>query len=425
MNLYVLYLLFSHIAFLLALPFLLVSPKIRNGFLFRCGKLPRGWPGLQPGDVLWFHGASAGDLLALQPLINRVRRQRPGCKIVVTTVTDSGMKAAKEVIDGADVVGYAPFDLPWAVKRFVRAIGARVLVLECTEMWPTLIRMASKGGMRLVLVNGRFSPRRMAGYRFLYALIGSPLARFDALCMRDQSEAERAIELGADPERVRVVGNTKFDAAMLSREGREQKAASLSDSLGIEQGRMVLVAGSTHSGEHEAVLMVYKKLLEKYPGLKLIIAPRYLEQVSDVQRACNRMGLRCGLRSRGVEPGQVAILDTIGELRDAYGLASVVFVGGSLVRRGGHNLLEPAWCAKPVLFGPHTENCQEAVRLLQGRGGILVNDERHLLMVLERLLAEPAQLGHLGNLARTAVESGLGAVDACWEVIERFLGEAC
>jgi 3-deoxy-D-manno-octulosonic-acid transferase len=291
----------------------------------------------------------------------------------------------------------------------VAALRPDLLVLEYTEIWPNLIRAAGKAGVRIALTNGRFDPEKLGKYRALFAAIGNPLRRIDCFLMRSDEEAGRVLSLGAAPDRVWVTGNTKFDALVL--EATPGKEEELRREMGLDAARPVFMAGSTHEGEEELVLAVYTRLRERHPGLQLVVAPRYLERCGKVMALAAEAGLSVRLRSGGAAAGnaQVTVLDTIGELAAAYRLATLVFVGGSFVTRGGQNVLEPAAQGCPVLFGPHMENFKDSVQVLQGRGGIQVATPDRLLKVADELLSRPDQLRELGGLARQSVSAIRGA----------------
>ncbi len=413
---FLVYAILVHVAFVMLLPVLLVHPKLREGFLFRLGFYPPGWPGCARKPVFWFHGASAGDLAALQPVILMVRERQPDANVVVTTVTNSGMAMARKRLRGADAVGYLPYDLPLAVRRAVRAIGPDVLVLEYAEVWPALIRGVKRSGARIAVINGRFHERALPRYRWFYRLVGNPLRNVDLLCMRDAAEAEHALSIGAPAGRVRVTGNTKFDSCRGAEPDREY-LAGLARSLGVDGGRPVLLAGSTHEGEEGPLLDVYLELRKSFPDLQLVVAPRYIERADRIAAMARERGLACGLRSTGASGEPVVVLDSVGELRAAYRLATVVFVGGSFVRRGGQNILEPAACGKPVLFGPHMENFRDSVKVLLGRGGIQVSDFRRFKRVVSDLLSDPTEIAKLGEMARDSVSAVQGASRSDADVI--------
>jgi len=398
----------EYLIFWLLLPFLLLHPRVRQGIRFRLGlydgvAVPRG------GPRIWLHGASAGDVLGLVPIVRELKALRPDARVIVSSITDSGASMARQklVPEGlAELVTFLPYDLPGACRRAIAALRPDVLVLEYTELWPQLIHAAAAAGVKLALTNGRLRPRNVPRYRLLFGFAGNLLERFDVLMMRADDEAERALLLGAPDDRVHVTGNTKFDALAVSVPPAEDAALRQALALGRER---LWVCGSTHEGEEGRLLHVYSILRKEYPDLRLLIAPRYIERAHRVLGLARSMGLVGRLRSAGGGPAPVIVLDTIGELVRAYQLATVVFVGGSFGRRGGQNILEPAACGKPVLFGPRMENFQDSVQVLVGRGGLQVKDPVALLRLMRDLLARPEEIRKLGELARDAVSSVRGA----------------
>ncbi|RYZ46577.1 MAG: 3-deoxy-D-manno-octulosonic acid transferase [Myxococcaceae bacterium] len=403
-----LYIVATYVLFALLFPVLCVHRKTRHGLMQRLGFYAPGALPSGEGPLLWLHGASAGDLLALAPMFGPLRERFPGCRIVLSTMTDSGHAMARDrLAKQIDGVVYAPYDLWGATRRAVRALRPDILVLEYTEVWPNLIRAAKQAGARVVMTNGRFSPANVGRYRTLFGLIGNPLEDMDLLLMRQDEEAGRARLLGAPPERVLTTGNTKFDALAA---GPAPEDEVLRSALGLTSGQPVWIAGSTHEGEEEILLQVYQCLRERWPELALVIAPRYLNRAERILALAKERGLDAGLRSQG-NPGRAAVvvMDSMGELSRAYRLATVVFVGGSFTKRGGQNILEPAGQGRPVLFGPHMDNCRDSVAVLEGNGGILVADGEALHAALEELLANPERLKSLGARAEATVRRISGA----------------
>ncbi len=406
-----LYAIASWLLLLLLLPVLALHPKTRSGFLRRLGFYPRGRFAPGDGPRIWLHGASAGDLLAVAPMVRELKRQFPGCTVVLSTLTNSGYLMARERIKEVDGITYLPWDVPWAARRALDAIAPDLLVLEYTEIWPNLIHAAHKRGVKVALTNGRFSPGRLGSYRMLFSFTGNLLAKMDLFLMREDVEAERVLRLGAPPDRVWVTGNTKFDA-LLPGDKDGLDAEALRSALGFPEGAPILICGSTHEGEEGLLLDVYKRLLKENPALRLCVAPRYIERAARVKALAEAAGLTARLRTEKAPPEQpprVAVLDTIGELSLAYRLGALVFVGGSFTNRGGQNILEPAAQGRPVLFGPNMENFHDSVQVLVGRGGIQVNDPDHLFRVASDLLARPEKLVELGGMARNAVLQIRGA----------------
>ncbi|RJS15275.1 3-deoxy-D-manno-octulosonic acid transferase [Corallococcus sp. H22C18031201] len=418
-----LYVLTTYVLFGLLFPVLSLHRKTRHGLLQRLGFYA---PGVVPegtGPLLWLHGASAGDLLALSPMFGPLRARFPGCRIVLSTMTDSGYAMAKERLSSQiDGVVYAPYDLWGATRRAVRALRPRVLVLEYTEVWPNLIRAAKRGGARVVMTNGRFSPANVGRYRRLFCLIGNPLEDLDLMLMRQDEESERARVLGAPADRVHVTGNTKFDSLTAGPAGED---AALRDALGLSTNEPVWMAGSTHEGEEEQLLAVYLRLRPAHPTLRLVIAPRYVNRAERIVALAEAQGLRAGLRSKGnPERASVVVLDTMGELSRAYRLATVVFVGGSFTKRGGQNILEPAGQGRPVLFGPHMDNFRDSVAVLNGHGGVQVQDADALYTELARLLEAPRQCQHLGAQAEATVRGISGASERNAEAMASLFSTA-
>lgn len=403
------YVLASYAIFLVAIPFLIGHPKLRHGIPFRLGLYRPSFERGKGTPRIWLHGASAGDLLSLQPMMKELRARLPEACIIVTTITNSGLEMARKKLAEANVILYAPYDLFGATRRAVAALRPDLLVLEYTEIWPNLLRAARKAGVRIVLTNGRFNPAKTSRYRAFFGAISNPLRRIDLFLMRSDEEAERALALGAAPDRVWVTGNTKFDALVL--DGAQGREDALRVEMGLDGEAPILMAGSTHEGEEELLLPVYARLRANHPGLRLVVAPRYVERAGRIASLASEAGLSVRLRSRGRAGGtaDVTVLDTIGELSIAYRLATLVFVGGSFVTRGGQNVLEPAAQGKPVLFGPHMENFKDSVQVLQGRGGIQVATPEQLFKVADELLSRPDQVEELGALARGSVGAIRGA----------------
>ena len=396
--------------FALAAPVLLFHPRVRKGLKLRLGFYPED-PVPGPGPRVWLHGASAGDVLGLVPIVRELRALRPDVRIIVSAMTDSGAAMAAQRLVGqglADLATFVPWDLPVACRRAMAALRPDLLVLEYTELWPQLIRAAEAAGVKLVLTNGRIGPRNVTRYRMLFWLVGNLLQKFELLLMRADEEAERALQLGAPARTVKVTGNTKFDALAVSVPAEPGPDPVLREALGCA-GERLWVCGSTHDGEEGPLLDVYTRLKHHFPGLRLVLAPRYVERAARVLQFARDRGLAARLRSRPGGTEDVIVLDSIGELVRVYTLATVVFVGGSFVRRGGQNILEPGACGKPVLFGPRMENFVDSVGVLVGRGGLQVKTYAALERLLRDLLARPDELAKLGLMARDATAHVRGA----------------
>jgi 3-deoxy-D-manno-octulosonic-acid transferase len=395
-------------------PLWLMHPKLRAGVKRRLGLYegPGQWPPSRgTGPRIWLHGASAGDLLALHPIILELRRIDPQATMIVSTMTNTGYAIAETKIrPHVDAITYVPYDLPGATRRAVKTLSPDLLVLEYSEVWPNLIHAAKAHGASVAITNGRISESLVGRYKLLYALIGNQLAKLDLLLMREEVEAERALLLGAPKEKVRVTGNTKFDN--VSKPPSEETIDKLSQAIGGDRNtRRLFVAGSTHEGEERDLFKCFRAMREVDRDIRMLVAPRYVERCAKVIALAKNEGLTAVARSvaKGDENADVLVLDTMGELTAAYALATLVFVGGSFVLRGGQNILEPAGQGRPVLFGPHMMNFRDSVEVLLGRGGIQVSTPAQLAKVAKELLARPQEIAQLGEMARAAVNKVRGA----------------
>ncbi|MEC9466101.1 MAG: glycosyltransferase N-terminal domain-containing protein [Myxococcota bacterium] len=405
--------------FLLAFPLLLVHPKLRAGQRQRFGFHPHIADRAHQDLRIWLHGASAGDVLAIQPTAAALRALHPHATLIATSVTNSGRAILDLHASLFDHVGFIPWDLPGSVSRTLDRLRPDAIVLEYAELWPELLLEAKRRNIKVVLQNGRFAGARLDRYRDMFKVTGNLLSFLDLLLMRDATEEQRALELGAAPNRVHVTGNTKLD-----HQTRQPDPAALKvmhEALGLDPDRPLLVAGSTHEGEEEALFGVFHELLETSPELKLIVAPRYIERAERLLQQAHRQQLTARLRTEPPSDTQVVILDTIGELATVYSCATLVFVGGSLVDRGGHNIIEPAQFGCPVLFGPHMGNVEDSVQLLLGRGGIQVSNAPQLAKVLGDLLNKPQERTELGILAQQQVEQARGAATRNAEFISEAI----
>jgi 3-deoxy-D-manno-octulosonic-acid transferase len=409
-----LYELMSYLAIGGLLPVWALHPKLRAGFRQRLG-LYRDAEALPTSDGprVWFHGASAGDLLALRPMVSLLRERVPNAFIVASAITKSGFEMAGRCLgQTVDQIVYMPFDLPGATRRALAHLRPDLLVLEYTEIWPNFIQAARDSGARVVMTNGRLSEDHLRRYRWLQRIAGNQLRKFDMLLMRTSEEAERALLLGAQPAQVHVTGNTKFDN--LSEPVSQDLVGDLAEYFGLGDAPL-WVAASTHEGEEMRIIEAYLGLRANHPKLRLLLAPRYPERARRVGAMAEAKGLEVAYRRLAgkseVTPttAPVMVLDSIGELSSVYALATIVFVGGSFVRRGGQNILEPASMGCPVIFGPNMANFKDSVEILLGRGGIQVRSQAHLVRVLEGLLANDEERLRVGAMARSSVGKSRGA----------------
>ena len=407
----------SYVLFVIALPFLLFHPKLRAGYRERFGFGPR-LPKAQ-GPRIWAHGASAGDVLALMPTLKALKAARPNIEIVLSTMTNSGRAMAERQTGVVNIVTYLPYDIGFSVRSALKRLEPDMLVLEYTEIWPQLILNAHDRGVRLVLHNGRFSDARISSYKRLFAFTGNLLRRFTLLLMRDDQQAENARKLGVDERAMQTTGNTKFDNVMP--DPAPEKIAELRAAIAFPDDAAIWVAGSTHEDEEDILIGVFARLRVALPDLRMVIAPRYVERADRVANIAKNAGFKVKRRTQDGTGCDVVVLDTIGELASCYALATLVFVGGSFVRRGGQNILEPAAAGKPTIFGPFMHNFADSVQVLLGRGGIQVASPDQLERILKDLLEREPRRRELGELARAQALSSRGAAQRNAELIARIL----
>ena len=369
------------------------------------------------------HAVSVGEAIAAAPLVEGLRRHWPALPLVVSTVTETGARVVRQRFAGLASHRYLPLDFPGASRRVIASIRPAFFVGMETELWPNLLRTLAARGVPAMVANGRLSDRSFRRYRLVRGAMRRVLADVSVFGMQSDEDARRVIALGATPERVVVTGNVKHEALP-----DPAGAADLWRRLaGLAPRQMVWIAGSTHRGEEGAVLDAHVAARATRPDLALIIAPRHPERVGEVISLVTARGFTAVRRSElpGAVPDRattVIVLDTVGELAQLYSIADVVFVGGSLAPFGGHNMLEPAARAKPVLFGPHTTNFRDAATLLlDSEGGRLVHDSRELGVELIRLLDDPLLRATSGEKAHAAVAAQHGAVGLTLELIERYL----
>ena len=409
------------------LPVALVRRVTRGVPLNARARLVRGAPSDADRTAGWVHAVSVGEAIAAAPLVEGLRRLHPELPLVMTTVTSTGAQIVRERFAGLAIHRFFPLDLPSVTRRAVAAINPAFLICMETELWPNILRTLAARGVPVMIANGRISDRSYRRYRLIRRFMTSVLANVRVFAMQSDEDARRIIALGAQPERVVVTGNIKIDASVPDPAGSVDLWRRL---LGLAPGQRVWVAGSTHQGEEALVLDAHRAALTEFPELVLVIAPRHPERTREVLALVDRRGwpsvrrseLPAAVTTTDAPVPPVVILDTIGELAMLYAIADVVFVGGSLVPMGGHNVLEAAQRRKPVLIGPHTGNFRESVGLLESAGAALVvRDASELSRELRRLLADPDLRLKLGDAGHEAVASRHGAVRETLDLIGRYL----
>jgi 3-deoxy-D-manno-octulosonic-acid transferase len=422
---HILYSFFLTVAFLLSLPWFLwkgrSTGKYLRTFRERMGRLPV-YLNVDGERSIWIHAVSVGEVLAARPLVPALRERFPGHRLFLSTTTMTGNAVAKKSVRGVDGLLYAPFDFPRPVRQALEVLNPSLLVLVETEIWPNLIHEARRRGSRIALVNGRISPRSFPRYLWARRLLGSVLSEIDLFLMQGEAHADRVRAMGASPDRVQVAGNLKFDAVEPGR--LPERLVRLIH--GGMPPRPLWVAGSTVGGEEELVLSAFHRVRERVPQARLLVAPRHPERFASVPALVEAAGFRC-LRRSALDPaawrdGEVLLLDSLGELAQVYALASVVFVGGSLVPSGGHNILEPAVAGKAVVVGPHMENFQEIAEQFRSESALVqVASAEELASEVSALLLDDRRRRDLGERARDLVGRNRGAVRRTTDALASLL----
>jgi 3-deoxy-D-manno-octulosonic-acid transferase len=393
----------------------------------RMGYLPVSF-NLDGEESIWIHAVSVGEALTVRALVTDLRRRYPNLRVFLSTTTLAGQQVARRSVPDVDSVFYFPFDLSFIVRRTLRLVKPRLFIMMETEIWPNLLRQCKRIGVATVMVNGRISSRSYPRYRLVRPFFRKVLADVDRFCMQSDESARRLVNMGAEPGRVVVTGSLKFDSLQVpgatTIEGRGQNRVLRY--FRMSAGRPVIVAGSTMGDEEEIVLQAFRRIRASVPNLLLVIAPRNPERFGDVLQLAKNQAFVTARRSDlpiDAEPrAEVVVLDTIGELAQVYQIATAVFVGGSLVANGGHNILEPAVFGKPVVFGSHMENFREIADAFVAHGaGIQVSTARGLEEALLALLTDPVRRARLGAAARALVESNRGAKDKSLAAIAQVL----
>jgi len=406
----------STIALILYLPLLLFKkgPEDRAAFLRE-----RLGLSVYSKTHFWVHAVSVGETIACIPFLKRIKKEFPQKSITLSTTTYTGQRIARERFPEAERIMYMPWDSPLCINRAASTIDPEIFITIETEIWPALIRRLKMSGATVILLNGRISTGSFKGYKRIGFFMKKVLSLMDFIYMQNKGNAERIIAIGAEPEKVGVMGNFKFDV-------------NLSDSSPLEwidniNGRIFL-AGSTHKGEDEIILDAFEKLSDSFKDMNLIIAPRHPERFDDVEAMIRERNLKYIKRSeirRSDKASQpVILLDTIGELPRSFASSSVTFIGGSLLPYGGHNIMEPAYWSTPVIFGPHMGNFPMNREFLDNSAALVVKDSSDIIKSVSYLLNNPDKAEDMGRRGKAIVDKNTGAVDKALELIRRCLGTA-
>jgi 3-deoxy-D-manno-octulosonic-acid transferase len=409
---------------LVSLPWLLVQAarkgKYREGYAAKfLGIVPRRTDSRK--TCLWLHAVSVGEVNLLAPLLKRIEQERPEWECVISTTTATGMALAKKKYP-RQMVFYCPLDFSWAVKAAMRRVRPDVLLLAELELWPNMIRAAKRCGAKVAVINGRLGEKSFRGYRRIRPLVASLLRQIDLLAVQDETYAERFRALGARPETVHVTGSMKYDGAQTDRNNpATRRLAALA---GFADDDIVLLAGSTQEPEEEMALATFRALGPQWPQLRLILVPRHPDRFEAVAKLLESSGMswqrRTTLPGEAASGSRVLLVDVVGELGAWWGTAQIALVGGSMGRRGGQNMIEPAAYATAVSFGPNTWNFRDIVAAMLARdAAVVVNNGEEFTRFVRRCLEQPEQAAALGQRAQALVLSQLGATGRTLTLLER------
>ncbi len=369
--------------------------------------------------TIWLHALSVGEVTSAAPLVRGLREKYPHYRIVISATTRSGkMVADAQLSSFVDCIIDGPIDLLLVVRRFIKHIKPDLFILVETDFWPNILSSLKDYGIPSLLVNGRVSGKSMRRYQHLRFFFRPMFQCLSFLCMQTLRDRKEMALLGVTPEKLLILGNLKFATRTQGKAHLPKPQIDL-----LPKDRILFIAGSTHPGEEQLLIDSYKRLRNTHPGLFLLLAPRDPNRAKEIAAMATQHGLLTYFRSSQVFlPADIFILDTLGELVDFYALADLAFVGGSLVKKGGHNPVEPAAMAIPVLFGPHMEDFSEiADSLIMAGGAIKVDDSGKISEVLANLLNDPDQRFRMGQAAQKCVNGHRDIIDKHLQLIEKFL----
>ena len=413
---YLAYSLLTLVVFIVVSPYFLYQAirfkKYTPSLGQRLGYLPISF-NVDLDPSIWIHAVSVGEALTARALAADLKARYPRLRLFLSTTTIAGQQVARRSVQRVDAVFYFPFDFAFIIKRTLDVVKPQLFIMMETEIWPNLLRLCRKRGVKTVMINGRISSRSYPRYRLIRPFFKRVLADIDRFCMQSEESARRLIDLGADPSRVTVTGSLKFDSLELPSPASHGKPRLLRF-FRMSPARPVIVAGSTFRGEEAAVLRAFSRVKTTMPTAVAILAPRQPERFAEAERLARDAGFATIRRSElpiDAEPrADVIVLDSIGELAQLYQLATAVFVGGSLVDHGGHNILEPAIFGKPIVFGPYMQNFKEIAEAFIANGAaVCVQSERELDDELLALVTDPVRRARMGAAARALVEANRGA----------------
>lgn len=425
---YLFYNILSIIAFPVLVVALVVRRKYRKGLCQRMGFIPKSvhdqLKGVHP---IWIHAVSVGEVIASIPIIKKIKEVYPPQKIVLSTITSTGNDTARKKIPEIDCLIYFPYDFFFIVKKVLTIINPCIFIHTETEIWPNFLFFLHQRKIPSVIVNGRISSKSCRRYKLFGWFFKRVFNKVSAFGMQSLLDYQRVIDIGADPQKVSITGNMKFDQKTPDANDRNKEKLLNELNLGLED--KIFIAGSTHSAEEDIILEVFQQLIKEYSNLILILAPRHPERFFEVEKLVKKRGLVVQRKSQikkyqHLLRSQVILLDTIGELAQFYSIGDIIFVGGSLVNIGGHNILEPLVYKKTVIFGPYTQSVSEFVNALRESGaGILVTSKDDLLFQAQKLLNNKEEAKMRGERGFQLIKINQGATEKNFAIIKSFLSD--
>ncbi len=374
-----------------------------------------------PQDVIWFHAVSVGEAEALFPLVRQIQKQHKDAKLLITTTTPTGSARVKAVMKETVTHVYLPYDIPDAVNRFMHCFKPKLAVIMETEIWPNLFMSCGKHNIPLYIINARLSEKSSRGYQKIPSLVYPALAQVNGIATQTHDDANRFVAIGAESEKVKTLGNIKFDVAI----PQSTIAQGLQIKTDLFGGRFVWLIASTHKDEEMLFLEIYKEIKYKIPELLLVIVPRHPERFADVKKLCEKYQLDVVMRAAGARvyaETDVYLVDTMGELKMLYAASDVAFVGGSMVPTGGHNILEAAAVGVPVMFGPYMDNFKEIARgVLSHNAAIQCQNKDELVNSILALYEQPAYRKALAEKGIEFVRQNQGAIDRICEMLDKVI----
>ena len=421
---YLVYSLLLGLFLLVTLPYWIIQMmrhgKYRSGLRQRFGSVPPNLTIVRK-PVIWVHAVSVGEVVAVSGVIDELKRRFPSHRVLISTTTATGNRLAQRRF-GAENVFYFPLDFAFAIRPYLAALRPEFVVVAETELWPNFLRLVKRSGARIAIVNCRISDRSLRGYKRLAFWVPRVLKNVDLFLAQTGQDRQRLMEIGAPAAKVMVTGNLKFDAAPPKAPAIVE---SLRENLSLSGAGPVLVCGSTFEQEEGTLLSAFRNILATHARAVMILAPRHPERFKEVAELVEKLGFRLIRRSLwSGEPlaGSVFLLDSIGELAAVYSLSTVAFVGGSLVPRGGHNILEPALYGVPVLIGNHYENFRDIVNFFLSQQAVRVVGLAELPLTFMELIEHPERREALGRNAVAALESQRGATERTVAALAGLMG---